>query len=158
MNSGRMLAVVLAIVTIVLVIVGTLHPVAAALPYAGDKHLMRSTDTPAAALQNLGEDIRTQNWGRAYASLANKAEFTEGDFTRDMVGAYPNLRTYSHLEKIETRPLHETDSDAEFQLKLHWATVVGDAVVARNVHLLHGGSGWQVEWPIVKQAVLPPQV
>lgn len=158
MKSGRLLAIVLAIATIILIIVGTLYPVKAALPYARDKSLVRSTGTPAAALQNLGEDIRTQSWSRAYNSLANKAQFTQADFTRDMVGTYPSLLTYSRLEKYETRPLHETDSDAEYQVKLHWATVVGDAVVARNVHVVHSGGGWQVEWPLVKQAVLPPQV
>jgi hypothetical protein len=157
-TNGRFLAAVLAAVTIVLVVVGTLWPVKAALVYAGEKHLVRSNSTPTAALQNLGEDIRTQSWNRAYNSLSNKAEFTQTDFQHDLLGAYPNLRTYSRLEKFESHPLHQTDSDADFQVKLHWATVVGDAVMTRKVHLVRNGGDWQVEWPVTKQPILPPQV
>lgn len=158
MTNGRFLAVVLAVVTIVLVIVGTMWPVKAALVYAGEKHLVRSSGTPSAALQNLGEDIRTQSWNRAYNSLSNKAEFTQTDFQHDLLGAYPNLRTYSRLEKFESHPLHETNSEADYQVKMHWATVVGDAVMTRKVHLVRNGGDWQVEWPVTKQPILPPQV
>jgi hypothetical protein len=157
-KSGRSLAVVLGIATIVLVIWGTLWPVKAAQGYAPGKHLVRSSGTAAAALQNLGEDIGSQNWGKAYDSLANKAQFTETDFVHDLTGAYPNLRTYSNLEKFESRPIHESDSDAEYQVKLHWATVVGDAVSTRNVRVVRNGGDWQVEWPVTKEATLPPQV
>jgi hypothetical protein len=157
-KNGRFLAVILGVVTIVFVVWGTLWPVKAAQVYAPDKHLVRSSGTPAAALQNLGEDIRSQNWGKAYSSLANKAQFTETDFVHDLMGAYPNLRTYSHLENFESHPTHESDSEAEYQVKLHWATVVGDAVSARNVRVVRNGGDWQVEWPVTKEATLPPQV
>jgi hypothetical protein len=157
-KNGRLLAIVLGIATVVFVVWGTLWPVKAAQVYAPDKHLVRSSGTPAAALQNLGEDIRSQNWAKAYNSLANKAQFTQTDFEDDLEGAYPNLRTYSHLEQFESRPVHEGDSDAEYQVKLHWATVVGDAVSTRNVRVVRNGGDWQVEWPVTKEAVLPPQV
>ena len=158
MKNGRFLAVVLGIVTIVFVIWGTLWPVKAAQVYAPDKHLVQSSGTPAAALQNLGADIRALNWGKAYNSLANKAQFTESDFMHDVAGAYPNLRTYSRLENFETRPTHESDSEADYQVKLHWATVVGDSVSTRNVRVVRKGGDWQVEWPVTKEAALPPQV
>ncbi|UWZ83926.1 hypothetical protein [Occallatibacter riparius] len=158
MKNGRFLAVVLGAITIVLVVWGTLWPVKAAQGYAPDKHLVQSSGTPAAALQNLGADIRALNWGKAYNSLANKAQFTESDFMHDVTGAYPNLRTYSHLENFETRPTHESDSEADYQVKLHWATVVGDSVSTRNVRVVRNGGEWQVEWPVTKEAALPPQV
>jgi hypothetical protein len=157
-KSGRLLAFILAAATVVFIIVGTLWPVKAAQHYASEKHLVRSSDTPAAALQNLGSDIASQAWPKAYDSLANKAQFTQADFMHDLTGAYPNLRTYSRLEKFESHPLHQSDSDAEYQVKLHWATVVGDAVDTRNVHVLRNGGNWQVEWPVTKEAALPPQV
>ena len=158
MKSGRFLAFLLAVATVALVVIGTIWPVKAALFYAGDRHLVRSNDTPAAALQNLGNDIRSQSWARAWDSLANKAQFTQTDFIHDLTGAYPNLRTYSRLEKLEFNPLHQSDSDAEFQVKLHWATVVGDSVSTRDVHVVRNGNAWQVEWPVTREAVLPPQV
>jgi hypothetical protein len=157
-KNGRLLAVAIGVATIALVVVGTLWPVKAARNYAPDTHLLRSTGTPAAALQSLGDDIRSQAWQKAYDSLANKAQFTQTDFVHDLTGAYPNLRTYSGLENFETSPLHESDSDAEYQVKLHWATVVGDAVSTRNVRVVRSGGDWQVEWPVTKEATLPPQV
>lgn len=158
MKNGRFLAVVLGAATVFFVVWGTLWPVKAAQGYAPDTHLVRSSGTPAAALQNLLDDIRSQSWQKAYDSLANKAQFTQTDFVHDLTGAYPNLRTYTRIEKVETRPLHESDSDAQYQVKLHWATVVGDAVQTRDVHLVRNGSNWQVEWPVTKEAALPPQV
>jgi hypothetical protein len=157
-KNGRFLALLLAAVTLVLVVWGTLWPVKAAQGYASGKHLMRSSGTAAAALQNLGEDIGSQSWGKAYDSLANKAQFTQTDFVHDLTGAFPNLRTYSNLEKFESRPIHESDSDAEYQVKMHWATVVGDSVSTRNVRVVRNGGDWQVEWPVTKEAALPPQV
>jgi hypothetical protein len=156
--NGRLLATVLAVATVLLVVVGTLSPVKAALPYAPDKHLVRSSGTPQAALESLADDIRSQSWNKAYESLANKAQFTETDFQHDLTGAYQNLRTYSRLEKFESHPLRESESDATYRVKMHWATVVGDAVLTRDVHLVRGGSGWQAEWPVTKEATLPPQV
>jgi hypothetical protein len=156
--NGRLLAVVLGIATAVFVVWGTLWPVKAAQGYAPDKHLVRSSGTAAAALQNLGDDIRSQNWDKAYGSLANKAQFTQTEFVHDLTGAYPNLRTYSRLEQFESRPTHESDSDAEYQVKMHWATVVGDAVSTRNVRVVRNGGEWKVEWPVTKEAALPPQV
>lgn len=158
MKNGRLLALTLAVATVVMVIVGTIWPVQASLFYAGDKHLVRSNSTPAAALSSLGDDIRTQAWERAYSSLANKAEFSQSDFVHDLIGSYQNLRTYSRLEKFEYHPTHESDSDADFNVKLHWATVVGDAVTMRKVHLVHNASGWEAEWPVTKEVPLPPQV
>ena len=95
--------------------------------------LLSSSSTPEAAVRNLGEEIRQQNWGKAYDSLANKAQFTEPEFQGDVTGYYPNLRTYSTLDHFDVRPLHSTDNDAEVQLELDWATVVGIATDTRDL-------------------------
>ena len=153
-----MLAIILAVVSVGLIIIGTMFPLKTAQYYAGETHLVRSSTTAAAALQNLGDDLRVQAWGRAYSSLANKAAFTQADFTHDVIGSYPNLRTYSHIEKFEMRPMHQSDTDAVYQVKLHWATVVGDSVMMRQVHVVRNGGDWQVAWPVTKEAPLPPQV
>lgn len=158
MNNGRMLALILAVATIALIFIGTEWPGHSALHYAGGDHRVRSADTPQAALQNLGDEIRSKDFAKAYDSLANKAQFTETDFVHDLTGAYPNLRTYSAVSNFETQPLHETESDAEYRVQLHWATVVGDAVTTRDVHLVRNGSDWQVDWPITREAALPAQV
>jgi hypothetical protein len=153
-----MLALILAIATAAFIFIGTEWPGQSAVHYAGGEHVVRLSDTPQAALQNLGDAIRSKDFGKAYDSLANKAQFTEADFVHDLTGSYPNLRTYSAVSNFETQPLHATDSDAEYRVNLHWATVVGDAVTTRDVHLARSGGNWQVDWPITKEAALPAQV
>jgi hypothetical protein len=157
-NNGRLLAAFLGAATIALVVIGTLWPAPSALAYAGAKSLVPSSSTPEAAVRNLGEEIRAQDWQKAYDSLANKAQFTEPEFMHDLTGYYPSLLTYSTLDNFEVRPLHSSDNDAEVQLSLRWSTVVGPSVATRDVHVVKTGDRWEPEWPIVKQPTVPPQV
>lgn len=158
MKSGRLLALVLMAATVALIFIGTEWPVKAALGYTGGEHLMPSSSTPQAALQNLGDAIRANSWAKAYDSLANKAEFTQSQFMHDLTGYYPNLRSYSALANFETQPLHATEDDALFRVRFHWATVVGDAVTSRDVHVVRNGNTWQVDWPFTREQTVPPQV
>jgi len=158
MSSGRLLAASLVGATVALVTIGTLWPNASAAAYASGEHFSESTSTPEAAVQSLGEEIRAQAWDRAYSSLANKAQFTEAQFQRDLTSYYPDLRTYATLSSFEVQPLHASDTDAKVQLKMHWSTVVGPSLSSRELHLIKNGNEWQVEWPIKKEAVVPPQV
>jgi hypothetical protein len=157
-NTGRLLALLLGAATVALVVIGTMWPVPSALAYAGKEGFMPSSSTPEAAVRNLGDEIRGQAWTKAYESLANKAQFSEPEFVHDLTGYYPSLLTYSTLDKFEVRSLHASDKDADVELKLHWATVVGSSVSTREVHVVKNGDRWEPEWPIVKQAAVPPQV
>ncbi len=158
MNKGPLLAAVLMIATVALVVVGTLWPASTAVAYAGGTGLVRSSSTPEEAVTNLGEEIRTHDYERAYNSFANKPEFTQQQFTLDITGYYPNLRTYATLENFEVRPLHASASDADVQLILHWSTVVGTSVNTRDLHVVKNGDHWEPVWPIEKRPVVPPQV
>lgn len=157
MNNGRLLAVTLIAATIVFVVIGTVRPIPEARVYAGTEHFS-APSTADAALRRLGDEIHAQAWQRAYGELANKAQFTETEFTHDLTGDYPNLRSYSGLDTFEIVPIHASANEADYRVKLHWATVVGDAVDTRDVHVVRNGDRWQVQWPIQKQAVVPPQV
>ena len=64
-------------------------------------------------MQNLGDEIRAQGVGKAYSSLANKAQFTEPEFRRDLTGYYPDLRTYATLDNFDVQPLHASDNGRE---------------------------------------------
>ena len=158
MNKGPLLAAVLAGATIAFVVVGTIWPVPSAAAYAGRGTLVRSSSTPEAAASNLGEEIRTQSWDKAYGSLANKAEFTEPEFIHSVIGAYPSLLTYSLVSNIETRPIHASDNEAQVDLKLHWATVVGSSARTFHLNVVKNGDQWKPEWPFVKEPTVPPQV
>jgi len=157
-NKGPLIAGTLGAATIALVAIGTLWPAPSAAAYAGTHRMLGSSSTPEAAVDNLGDDIRSRNFAKAYTSLANKAQFSESEFVRDLNGAYPGLLTYSNLESFQVRPLHASDSDAELQLNLHWSTVVGPEVTTRDIHVVKDGDNWAPEWPIIKEAQVPPQV
>ena len=158
MNKGRLLAAVLGVATIALVAIGTLWPSASALGYTGGGTLITSSSTPEEAVRNLGTEIRTRAWQKAYDSLANKAEFTEPQFMHDVTGYYPSLLTYTTLENFEIRTVHSSESESDVELKLRWSTVVGPSVTTRDVHLVRNGNSWQAEWPLTKPATVPPQV
>jgi hypothetical protein len=74
------------------------------------------------------------------------------------MGYYPNLKTYATVDKYEVRPLHSSSTEADVQLKLHWATVIGDTPSTRDLRVVRNGDTWQPEWPIEKRQALPPQV
>ena len=158
MSRERALAVLLGAATLLLVAVGTLWPSESAARYAGANGFLQSASTPEAAVRNLGEELRRGAWQQAYDNLANKAQFSEQQFLYDLMGFYPNLKTYATVDNVEVRPLHSSSTEADVQLKLHWATVIGDAPATRDLRVIRNGGIWQPEWPIEKRQVLPPQV
>ena len=114
MNRGAVLAAFIATATVALVVIGTLWPDPAAVAFAGGKSLLRSSSTPQAAVEKLGDQIRTRSWADAYSSLGNKAEFTQQQFVHDLTGSYPSLRTYATLDTFEVLPLHASENEARF--------------------------------------------
>lgn len=155
---GLLLAFTLIGATVIFIVIGTVAPIPSAAAYAGGENFSGSSPTPETAVRNLGDEIRAQAWQKAYASLANKAKFTQSEFQRDLTSYYPDLRTYATLSSFDVQPLHATATDADVQFQMHWSTVVGAITSTRQVHVVKNGNEWQVEWPIEKQTVVPPQV
>jgi len=157
-KTGTALAVAIALATVALVVIGTLWPVSTAVAFAGGRTLERNSSSPQAAVENLANDIRAQAWGNAYTSLANKAEFTQAEFVQDLRGVHPSLRTYATVQSFEVEPLRAAQDQAEMRLRLHWSTVVGTFVTTRDLKLVKTGDHWSVDWPLVKEPQVPPQV
>lgn len=161
MTSGRLLAFVIAVATIALIVAGTIWPVQSALAMAGaasGADLLRPSSSPQAAAENLADEIARRDWDTAYSHLANKNEFSETDFIRDMAGSYPSLRSHASLESFDVRPQHVSADDAEVRLNLRWSTVVGTFLDTRDLRVTRNGDRWAVVWPIVKEPHVPPQV
>ena len=159
MKTGRLLAIVIAVATVALIVVGTVWPVPSAVALAGSgTHLLSSASSAQAAVDTLANEIGGQAWEKAYSSLANKSEFTEIEFVRDLTGSYPSLRTYATLDSFDLRPLHASADEAQIQLKLRWSTVVGAFLDTRELRVVRTGDRWGVVWPIVKEPRVPPQV
>jgi hypothetical protein len=120
--------------------------------------LLSSSSSAQAAVENLAGEIGRQDWERAYSSLANKSEFSETEFVRDLTGNYASLRTYATLDSSDLRPLHASADEAQIQLKLRWSTVVGTFSDTRTLQVVRTDDHWAVSWPIVKEPRVPPQV
>lgn len=159
MSTGRLLALIIAVATAAFIVMGTVWPAASAVALAGSgAGLLHPSSTAQAAVENLAHEIGQHAWDRAYSSLANKNEFSEDDFKRDLTGSYSSLRTYATLDNVELRPLHASADEEQIQLKLHWSTVVGTFVESRDLRVARAGDRWEVTWPLVKEPRVPPQV
>ena len=159
--TGRILAFVVAIATVALIVVGTMWPFQSALVTAGvdsGADMLRPSSTPQAAVENLATQIGRRAWEKAYSSLANKNEFEETDFVRDLAGSYPSLRSHASLDSFDVRPQHASSDDAQVKLNLRWSTVVGTFLDSRMLRVVKTGDRWSVVWPVVKEPRVPPQV
>jgi len=160
MKKGRGLAISILAATAILIAFSIMYPnqSAEALADAGTTGLLRPSNSPEAAVDNLAREIGQRHWGSAYSKLANKGEFSLADFVRDLNGTYLNLRTYATLESFDVRPLHATADDAEVQLRLHWSTVVGTFTDTKKLHVIRNGNRWEAAWPLQREPRVPPQV
>ena len=161
MTSGRLLAFVIALATVVLIVAGTFGQVQSVLAKAGagsGTDLLRSPSSPQAAVENLADEIARRDWDTAYSNLGNKSEFTETDFIRDLSGSYSSLRSHASLDSFDVRPQHASADDAQVRLSLRWSTVVGMFLDTRDLRVARTGDRWAVMWPIVKEPRVPPQV
>jgi hypothetical protein len=159
--TGRILALVMALLTIALIVVGTVWPFQSALVTAGvdsGADMLRPSSTPQAAVENLATQIGRRDWEKAYSSLANKNEFEETDFVRDLAGSYPSLRSHASLDSFDVRPQHASADEAQVKLNLRWSTVVGTFLDSRMLRVVKNGDRWAVAWPMVKEPRVPPQV
>jgi hypothetical protein len=159
MTGGRTLAVLLVLATIAFIVIGTVWPNQSGAAIADSKApLLGSVSTPTGAVSNLMQQIGRRNWESAYRSLANNGEFTESEFIRDLNGNYGSLRTYSNLDGFDVQPLGASADEAQVRANIRWASVVGTFQDSRDLRVVRNGDRWQVAWPIVKEAKVPPQV
>jgi hypothetical protein len=159
-KKGLLLALFLAFATVALVAVGTLWPNQSGSGVFSDAQaqLITSTSSPENAVNVLLRQIARRDWQAAYESLANKSEFTESDFIRDLTGDYGSLRTYAILDSFDVHPLRASSDEAQIRANLRWATVVGSFRDSRVLGVSKNGSRWEVAWPVVKEPKVPPQV
>jgi hypothetical protein len=158
MTRGTLLAAVIGAATLSLIVIGTVWPVPSAVAFAGGESLLRTSSTPRAAVEILGDKLRLHAWADAYASLGNKAEFTQQDFIRDLSGSYTSLRTYATLDSFEVLDQHASANEAQLRLRLHWSTVVGPFISVRDLRVVRDGDRWSVDWPLFREPRVPPQV
>ena len=167
MNKGGLFAGTLTIATVALIAIGTIWPIPSAAKFAGRSvpvpgeaasSTSSSVATPQSAVDELGRQLKLAAWGNAYNSLANKAEFTQPEFLHDLTGTALSLRTYATLDSFDVQPLHVSSDTADMKMNLHWSSVVGTFDDSRDLKVVRQGDHWAVDWPVVHEQRVPPQV
>lgn len=158
MKAGRLLALLLISATAAFVVVGTVWPHQSAVSVSDANARLGSSASPQDAVSSLLREIGRRNWSAAYDSLANRGEFTQSEFERDLTGSYGSLRMYSSLDGFEVKPLHVSPAEAKVRANLRWSDVMGTFQDSRELRVINTGGRWQVVWPVAKEPKLPPQV
>jgi len=120
---------------------------------------MRRSSNPAeAAVLEMYDHIKAHDLDAAFALVAPSSNITKGAFASDIYGSDASLRTYSQLQKVDTKVLRSTDTDADIRANIEWATAVGVQHEFRDLKVLNENGKWRIYWPAPQQANLPPQV
>jgi hypothetical protein len=118
-----------------------------------------SASNPEQALNNFLRDVQRRNWDRAFSSVERTSDtLNEQGFVQEWVGSSGGLRSFSNLERFDTRPLHATNSDAQMRVRLHWSTPVGPVEDVRDFRLAHRGDTWKVIWDEAPKPNVPAQI
>ena len=143
----RILPITIAVLTVVLIAMATVKP----------KGLSPAT-SPEGAVQSLFAHVQAHDYKGAFAYVAKSSDTDEQAFARDLAGRDGSLRTYSSLQQADTKVLHQNDDQALVRATLEYATAVGAFYDTRDLKVVKEGDSWKVEWPVVKEAKVPPQV
>lgn len=118
-----------------------------------------SAPNPEQALNNFLLDVQRRNWDRAFSSVERTSDtLDEQGFIQEWVGSNGGLRSFSSLERFDTRPLHATNSEAQMRTRLHWSTPVGPVEDIRDFRLAHRGDVWKVIWDETPKPNVPAQI
>jgi len=118
-----------------------------------------SAPNPEQALNNFLLDVQRRNWDRAFSSVERTSDtLNEQAFIQEWVGSNGGLRSFSSLERFDTRPLHATNAEAQMRARLHWSTPVGPVEDVRDFHLAHRGDVWKVIWDETPKPNVPAQI
>jgi hypothetical protein len=118
-----------------------------------------SAPNPEQALNNFLLDVQRRNWDRAFSSVERTSDtLNEQAFIQEWVGSNGGLRSFSSLERFDTRPLHATNSEAQMRVRLHWSTPVGPVEDVRDFRLAHHGDTWKIVWDEAPKPNVPAQI
>lgn len=118
-----------------------------------------SAPNPEQALNNFLLDVQRRNWDRAFSDVERTSDtLNEQVFIQEWVGSNGGLRSFSALERFDTRPLHATNSEAQMRARLHWSTPVGPVEDVRDFRLAHRGDTWKVIWDEAPKPNVPAQI
>ena len=143
----RVLPILLIVLAVALIAVATMQPTQSS-----------AATSPEGAVQSLFAHVKAHDYKGAYAYVAKDSNADEQAFASDLAGRDGSLRTYSALQEADTKVLHSNDNEALVRASLEYATAVGAFYDTRDLKVVKEDGTWKVEWPVVKEAKVPPQV
>ena len=144
---GRFAALVFALLTVGLIAAGSVH-----------KSSTAPASTPEGAVQSMFANVKGHDWTGAHSYVAAASNVDLNTFQQDLAGRDGDLRTYSSLEGVDTRVLHQSDNDALVRAELKYSTAVGALYDTRDLKVIKDDGAWKVMWPAEKTVTPPPQV
>src|SRR3954466_8701806 len=100
---NRLLPIVLAIVTLVLIVLAWFQS------GAMERREMQSANTPDQEVRLMFSQIKAHNYDAAYARLANRGDVDKTVFTLEFEGSYGSLLTYSSVNNSHFSPVPPPD-------------------------------------------------
>jgi hypothetical protein len=163
MKRALPIIILIVVVTVVLMLVGlTAGGPSGTVGVASGSALpgfSPSASTPQQALNNFLLDIQRRNWGRAFSGVQRTSDTQDEEaFIQAWTGSNGGLRSFSSLERFDTRPLHATAAEADMRARLHWSTPVGPVEDVRDFHLTRRGDAWKVVWEDKPAPAVPAQI
>lgn len=143
----RVIPIILLVLTAVLIAAATIHT-----------NQLQPASTPEGAVQSLLSQAKSRDFAGAYRFVAKTSNTDQQAFTKDLTGRDGSLRTYSSLQKFNTKVLKENDQQAMVRTNIEWSTAVGAFYDNRDLQVVKEGNSWKVVWPVAKQPNIPPQV
>src|SRR5437868_13377481 len=144
---NRTIPIAMAILLVVLVAVASVSP-----------SKFTPASTPDAAVRSFFEVVKNRNWTSAYSYVSPSSNTDRASLQRELGGKDGSLRTYSTLQDIQTKVLHENDTEALVRANLQWSTAVGASNSSRDVKVVREDGSWKVYWRTAKEQNLHHQV
>jgi hypothetical protein len=144
---SRILPILFAALTVALIAAGSVHSSSTA-----------PASTPEGAVQSMFANAKAHNWAGAYSYVAGSSNVNPSSFERDLQGRNSSLKTYSQLESVDTRVMHESDREALVRAELKYSTAVGAFYDTRDLPVIKEDRAWKVVWHGEKEVNVPPQV
>lgn len=144
---SRIVPIILAVLTVVLIAAASIRP-----------NELAPATTPEGAVQSLLQHARNKDFNGAYSYVAKASNTDQQAFAKDLNGRDGSLRTYSTLQRFDTKVLRESDNEAMVRANIEWSTAVGASYDNRDLQVIKEGNSWKVMWPVAKAPKVPPQV
>src|SRR5438552_1672116 len=119
---------------------------------------LETASTPQATVQSFYERVRGRDFAGAFSYVAKSSNVDPNAFYRDVNGKDGSLRTFSSLQRVETKVMHESDSEAVVRANEQWSTAVGAIYDTRDMNVVKEGGAWKLAGSVEKARNVRPQV